>query len=489
MHEDARAFLASVTADRRALFAGAGPVYITRAPGRLDVMGGIADYSGSHVLQATIEEAVCCALQIRTDGRLVLVSELPDTSELRASLRVGELESAAERSYRAANEYVSRDPAAAWSAYVAGAWAVLRAEGVANGPLPGATVFLRSAVPMAVGVASSAAVAVASMSALVGALGLCIAPLELARLCQIVENCVVGAPCGIMDQVAVTLGKRNGPVIILCQPSTVLGNLHLPDGVQVCGIDSAVEKYTAGDRYRRVRVATFMGRKILSDRHGKPAAGGYLANLTREDYLTARAGLPPRMLGSEFLEVHGETGDPVTEVDPDQVYPVRGCTEHAIYENNRTVRFIELLRGAGERDGTAATNALRRAGRLMYASHWSYTYRCGLGHPDVSMIVKLVRDAGPSQGVYGAKITGGGTGGTVAVLATSDGIGTVNRIAREYAVRTGRRSIVFTGSSPGAAAFGVVEATLQPVAPSAGTLPLASASKRTVAHSGPTGGE
>jgi len=460
MHEDATAFLASVTTDRRSLFAGGGTVYVTRAPGRLDVMGGIADYSGSHVLQATIEEAVCCALQLRSDDRLVLTSELPDKSELHASLRVRELQAVADRSYRAASEFLSRDPGAAWSSYIAGAWAVLRAEQVVTRSLPGATVFLRSTVPMAVGVASSAAVTVAAMSALCSALRLSLAPLELARLCQIVENRVVGAPCGIMDQVAVILGKRNGPVIILCQPSTVLGNLHLPDGVIACGIDSAVEKYTAGDRYRRVRVATFMGRKILLGLHGGPAGEGYLANLTPRDYLEAREELPPRMLGAEFLENHGDTGDPVTEVDPHQVYRVRGCTEHAIYENQRTLRFIELLRGAAGREGPAVTAALQRAGRLMYASHWSYTYRCGLGHPDVSMIVNLVREAGPRRGVYGAKITGGGTGGTVAVLATAAGVGTVNEIAREYAARTGRRPMVFTGSSPGAAAFGAVEAPL-----------------------------
>lgn len=460
MHDDAGAFLASLKTTKRTLFARGKKVYVSRVPGRLDVMGGIADYSGSHVLQATIEEAVFCALQPRSDDRLEITSDLPDGAELRASLRVNELQAAVDRSYRAVSEHLTRDPQVAWSSYIAGVWAVLRAERVVTRPLPGATVLLRSSVPMAVGVASSAAVTVAVAWALCSALRLKVAPLDVARLCQIVENRVVGAPCGIMDQVAAILGERNGPVVILCQPATVLGNIHLPDGVVVCGIDSAVEKYTAGDRYRRVRVATFMGRRILFGPGAAAAGEPYLATLTPKQYRSARDELPLTMLGADFLHTYGETGDPVTEIDPQQAYRVRGCTEHAIYENHRTVRFIELLRKAPDQPARDLYRTLRRAGRLMYSSHWSYTFRCGLGHPDVSMIVKLAREAGPDRGVYGAKITGGGTGGTVAVLATTAGIATVHEIAGEYAKRTGRSPMVFTGSSPGARSFGVVELRL-----------------------------
>ena len=92
-------------------------------------------------------------------------------------------------------------------------------------------------------------------------------------------------------------------------------------------------------------------------------------------------------------------------------------------------------------------------GQLMYASHASYS-ACGLGSEGTDLLVELVRQAGPKQGLYGAKITGGGSGGTVAILARRDADHAVQALAERYAQQTGRPKRVFAGSSPGAAAFG-----------------------------------
>lgn len=85
----------------------------------------------------------------------------------------------------------------------------------------------------------------------------------------------------------------------------------------------------------------------------------------------------------------------------------------------------------------------------MYAAHDSYT-ACGLGSAATDLLVNLVREATPSSGLYGAKITGGGSGGTVAILGRSGAEGAVATIARRYTEITGRDSYVFRGSSPGA---------------------------------------
>jgi L-arabinokinase len=66
------------------------------------------------------------------------------------------------------------------------------------------------------------------------------------------------------------------------------------------------------------------------------------------------------------------------------------------------------------------------------------------------MLVQRIRDAGPDTGLYGARITGGGSGGTVAILARADAGPTIQRIARNYAEYTAKPSRVFTGSSHGA---------------------------------------
>ena len=91
----------------------------------------------------------------------------------------------------------------------------------------------------------------------------------------------------------------------------------------------------------------------------------------------------------------------------------------------------------------------------MYQSHGSYS-ACGLGSDGTDLLVALAREAGSAQGIYGAKITGGGSGGTVAILGRQDAGERVAGIGREYERRTGRTAYLFEGSSPGAAAVAPV---------------------------------
>jgi galactokinase len=99
-----------------------------------------------------------------------------------------------------------------------------------------------------------------------------------------------------------------------------------------------------------------------------------------------------------------------------------------------------------------------RAGDAMYRSHASYSARCGLGTPETDLLVELARGAGPEQGVYGARITGGVAGGTDAMLvAGAAGEAAVHRVAAEYARRRAaglcartRRAAVLGGSADGA---------------------------------------
>jgi L-arabinokinase len=94
-----------------------------------------------------------------------------------------------------------------------------------------------------------------------------------------------------------------------------------------------------------------------------------------------------------------------------------------------------------------------RLGELMYGSHASYG-QCGLGSPGTDRLVELVRREGTASGLYGARITGGGSGGTVAVLGRRDAGAAIARIAAAYERDTGYRPHVFAGSSAGVLAFG-----------------------------------
>jgi L-arabinokinase len=140
----------------------------------------------------------------------------------------------------------------------------------------------------------------------------------------------------------------------------------------------------------------------------------------------------------------------VTRVDPDRWYPVRDATAHPVFENDRVTRFAELLS-----TGLDRADAAREMGVLMRESHGSYS-ACGLGSDGTDRLVDLVSDLGESAGLFGAKITGGGSGGTVAVLGTEAARGAVHHIAERYGRETGRSAYVFDGSGPGSEELGVL---------------------------------
>ena len=108
----------------------------------------------------------------------------------------------------------------------------------------------------------------------------------------------------------------------------------------------------------------------------------------------------------------------MTVVQPDAEYRVLGPTSHPIHENARVLRFMDALRAANDGDPAA----LVTAGEQMYAAHESYQENCHLSVDEVDFLVEAVRRRGPARRLYGAKITGGGSGGVVAVFGTEEGI-------------------------------------------------------------------
>lgn len=451
---DGVAFLARLRSEYREFFAAEQPLVIARAPGRLDVMGGIADYSGATVCEMPIAEAAFVALQPRDDDEIRVRTTAPvAVNEVRIKL------SDLPMDYEAARRKLSADEATHWAAYVLGAFVVLAIEGGMS-LAAGANLLVDSAVPLGKGVSSSAAIEVATLSALSAAAGLEIGSYELAVLAQTVENRVVGAPCGLMDQLTAVFGEANHLLKIHCQPGGEIASLALPDDVHFLGIDSGVRHAVTGASYGDVRVAAFMGYRIIADAlHLKfeisdlrqviiddPKYRGHLCNIPFTEFQAQFLPLlPERMRGDEFLARFGGTTDTVTKVDPATVYPVRAATTHPIKEETRIQQFIALLAEA------ATTESLSLLGELMYQSHMSYS-RCGLGSDATNALVKAVHQAGPNNGVFGARITGGGSGGTVAVLALGEtGLATAIEIAETHARKAEIHPYIFRGSSPGAA--------------------------------------
>jgi L-arabinokinase len=138
--------VASLPNDWRSLFKSERELIVTRAPGRLDVMGGIADYSGSLVLQLPIQAAVHVALQ-RNESRRLRIASLPDASGSPARLFEMELAEIRQfRDYESARARFTADFESHWAAYVAGALLVLSLERNCEFD-DGISILIKSAVP------------------------------------------------------------------------------------------------------------------------------------------------------------------------------------------------------------------------------------------------------------------------------------------------------------------------------------------------------
>lgn len=465
------------------------PTFVARAPGRLDVVGGIADYSGSLVLQLPLSLASFAACQMVSDGRSEVVVRSPPRADVRVPSQ--RLESVA-----GAREAFQGD--SRWAAYAVGALATADRK-----PPSGSSVrlFIRSTVPEGAGVSSSAAVAVSCSAALTAALlptsAEAVPSLRLAACAQAAENGVAGAPCGFMDHAVAAAGLSGRLLQLRCQPVELLGFAELPRSVAIWGIDSGVRHSVAGDAYAVARIAAFAA---LGKVQHKNASVKTLCSLSSADCEKLLQDVPDYLGYEELAEPHPDEVAHPSAKHPR--YPLRSAAAHATGESERAARFAEILermhkqesccaaekngqtgRLKPEKTGTAAPcspvgtpplNALDATSswpwhaemvslaEMLASSHRGYS-AVGLGSPNADRIVELVaaeRAEAESRGVqpalYGARITGGGCGGTVCVLgrAGSEGEAAVRRVADAYAIWAGKGGFVFSGSSDGAAAYG-----------------------------------
>ena len=188
-------------------------------------MGGIADYSGALVLQWPIREATRVAL-VPLARAASLHHRRSGTARAERHCDVP-LDLVADRSVRTTTcaRGSRRDPTRHWAAYVAGVFHVLaREHGVRFDS--GAAILIESDVPEGKGVSSSAAIEAATMEAVLAAWPLSIEPRMRAIRCQQVENLIVGAPCGVMDQMASICGEAGSLMALLCQPAEFQGSVR-----------------------------------------------------------------------------------------------------------------------------------------------------------------------------------------------------------------------------------------------------------------------
>ncbi|HSF46456.1 MAG TPA: hypothetical protein VLA58_10620, partial [Chitinophagaceae bacterium] len=360
--------------------------------------------------------------------------------------------------YRELGALLKTKPGGNWAAYVLGCFAVLGQEKGLT--YTGARIFIESEVPIGKGVSSSASLEVATMHAICKAYGLVLDPLELSLLAQKVENLVVGAACGLMDQLSVNLGKEGHLLPIICQPHEIFDAVEIPEGVSFLGLDSGVRHAVSDASYSDVRTAAFMAFTLAMVRSGVPKQafkdqdhlpfGGFWANISPKDFYNIYDMLlPRRMKGSDYIEEIGFHIDNITTIDPNKEYNLYHAALHPVAENSRINDFKTILQGLAKAEDQELM--MITLGRLMLSSHEGYN-SVGLAEPVSNRIVDLVRQRrGEGSGIYGARISGGGSGGTVTVMIGSDkGYEQLLDIKRIMEWETGKELRLFEGSSNGA---------------------------------------
>ena len=374
---------------------GGEPDGVWYAPGRVNIIGEHTDYNGGLALPIALPHRAYLALRRREDRMVRLVS-----SRARESVDVLDLDAVGPRG--------APGEVHGWSAYIAGvAWALER-DGL--GPLSGFDAALVSCVPLGGGLSSSAALECATAVALDEVDGLALAGpacapddagrARLVAACVRAENEVAGAPTGGMDQSA-SLRCRAGHALRLdCRTG---GVEQVPFDLEGAGlallvIDTRAEHSLVDGQYgaRRAaceRAARTLGVELLAD-------------------------VPPGELDAHLGRLAGCGQAGAEEL-------VRR-TRHVVTEIDRTRRLVALL----EDDRPLAGAKLEEVGALMSASHDSLRddYECTC--PELDVAVEAARAAG----AHGARMTGGGFGGSAIALVDAGEADAVARaVVRAYA--------------------------------------------------------
>ncbi|MHC5108417.1 MAG: hypothetical protein ACYTHJ_00895 [Planctomycetota bacterium] len=445
--------------------------FVACAPGRLDVMGGSAVYSGSLALSVPLGGFACAVAQRRTDGRIVVKYVQGENCE---TLEVGI--AAVQNSDGARQEvHGALDPHAHAVREVFDA--VLTAvSGILSAGLPGdlgegLSVVIATTIDATGGAGRAGAIGAAVVATAETAMGRAMSDETAIRVFDATLPSWSAVPVSASDVLSGMFGRPGYVAQIRNDPCGLVNSVAMTSDVTLCGIDCGVVNANAADKYWQMRATVEMGRELLSriikfDCPEKAQWDRYLSRITVQDFVEQfRDRIPTRIRGSEFIDKIGvENVDSCARgfvpgahatIDRDGTYKVRSRTEHQIYEHERSLQFAHLMTRLGRVDGTAMLHEL---GELMYASHWSYGQRCGLGSIKADALVSLLRKHGENRDIFGAKITGNGCGGTVAVLIRESDVAreALHEALDAYHKQTGVEAMVQPASMAGIMETGVI---------------------------------
>ncbi|MFC9678381.1 galactokinase [Streptomyces sp. NPDC056948] len=359
--------VAETVAARFSELYGAEPHGVWAAPGRVNLIGEHTDYNDGFVMPFALPHRAVAAVSRREDGVLRLHSADIDGGVV--ELRLDDLSPESDKN---------------WTAYPAGVVWALREAGHA---VTGADIHLSSTVPSGAGLSSSAALEVVVALALNELFSLGLRGWQLARLCQRAENVYVGAPVGIMDQTASACCEAGHALFL---DTRDLSQKQIPfdlaaEGMRLLVVDTQVKHSHSEGEYGKRRAGCEKGAALLGVDALRDVAHGDLdAALSR--------------LGDEE--------------------EVRRLVRHIVTENERVERVVSLLESGDD---------TRAIGPILVEGHASLRDDFRISCPELDLVV----DTALASGALGARMTGGGFGGSAIVLAEETDVDAITKAVTE----------------------------------------------------------
>ena len=335
---------------------GAAQTHAYFSPGRVNLIGEHTDYNGGHVFPCAISLGTYALAAPRTDGISRLYSmNLPEQGVVQFPMH-GAVKS----------------DAYGWANYPIGVVRVM--EDAGHRAAHGFDIVLYGTLPNGAGLSSSASIEVLMAVILNDELNLGIDMVELVKFSQKAENEFVGMNCGIMDQFAVGMGKKDCAILLDCNTLSYRYSKLALDGCSIVITNTNKTHSLVTSAYNERRAQCESALKELQK--VKPIKA--LGELTNAEFDAIASAIP----------------DPVE----------RRRARHAVYENNRTLEAVKALEA----------NDVKRFGELMNASHVSLRDDYEVTGPELDTLAEL---AWQQDGVLGSRMTGGGFAGcTVSIV-------------------------------------------------------------------------
>jgi galactokinase len=365
---------------------GHAPRWVVAAPGRVNLIGEHTDYNDGYVLPMAIERHIVIAADSNTDRQVTLHSE---TTGETASFGL--------------HPKVERGEPG-WSNYVRG---VVAGFQKLKKKVPGFDAVIESTLPYGGGLASSAALEVATATLLEAITSQTLDPIEKALLCQRAEHDFAGVPCGIMDQFTSILAQENHALLLDCRSRTTTPVPMTDPAVTVLIINTNI-------------------------RH----------KLVEGEYAARRAQCEAAARALKVASLRDATPEALNKAQKQMEPMVFRRARHVITENERTLQMAKAIQAS---DWPAV-------GQLMYASHASLRNHYEVSCPELDTVVEIAKAMGDAAGVIGCRMTGGGFGGCAVSLVKSDEVQRITRrLDEDYEKKTGRQTTIFS-SRPAAGA-------------------------------------